>query len=60
MDDRSRTIGIVYLGAIALLALGLMGACTLYGQPVPASLGAAFGSAVGALAMSITPRGEGR
>lgn len=50
MDDRSDLVGVCVLGALALGALCIMGILSYHEQQVPASIGAAFGTAVGALA----------
>lgn len=56
MDDRSNLIGVIVLGALAGGALVVMGACAVLGRDIPASLAAAFGTSVGALAGVLAPR----
>jgi hypothetical protein len=59
MDDRSRTIGVVVLGLLALGSLAVMAACAITSRDVPASVAAAFGTSVGALAGLLSPGDRG-
>lgn len=46
--QRNVTIVLVVLGAIAIIGLGLMGACALLDKPVPEAITAATTTAIGA------------
>ncbi len=56
MRDFSRAIGLGVLGCLAIGCLWIMGNLALNGEQIPASIGAAFGTAVGALAGVLSPR----
>lgn len=59
MDDRSRIVGLLFLGILGVGALALMGACALSRIDPPPAIAAAFGVAVGALA-GLLPPTQGR
>jgi hypothetical protein len=60
MDDWSDFLGVIMLGALALGALVIMGILSYEGQNIPASIGTAFGTVVGALAGLLHPRNGGK